>query len=169
MTVQTLEDLFVLELSDIYSAEKQLTKALPKMAKAATNEKLAQAFEDHLAETEDQVARIEKIVEICNLKIKRRKCAAMEALIAEGNSTIEELEEGAIRDMGLVSAAQKVEHYEIAAYLHLMQLAKHIGDKKAFKLLDETLSEEEGADDKLSDICDEVWNEADNDDEQQAA
>ena len=160
MTIQTIEDLFVHEMSDLYSAEKQLTKALPKLAKAANNQALIEAFEEHLSETENQVARLEKIAELGGFKIKRKKCVAMEGLVAEGSSLIEEMEEGAIRDMALISAAQKVEHYEMSAYLSLMKLAKDMGDKKIFKLLDQTLAEEEGADEKLAQICDQELEDA---------
>jgi len=150
MSVKTLHDLFVHDLSDIYSAEKQLAKALPKMARAATDPLLAQAFTDHLAETHGQIERIDQIVETMQIKLKRIKCAAMEGLVEEGKEVIEEVEEGPVRDAALIGAAQKVEHYEIASYGTLAALAKHLDQPDAVKLLLETLQEEKSTDDKLS-------------------
>lgn len=150
MSVKTLHDLFVHDLSDIYSAEKQLSKALPKMARAATDPMLAQAFTDHLAETYGQIERIDQIVETMQIKLKRIKCAAMEGLVEEGKEVIEEVEEGPVRDAALIGAAQKVEHYEIASYGTLAALAKHLDQPEAVKLLLETLQEEKSTDDKLS-------------------
>ncbi|MYZ45326.1 ferritin-like domain-containing protein [Achromobacter sp. KS-M25] len=150
MSVKTLHDLFVHDLSDIYSAEKQLSKALPKMARAATDPMLAQAFTDHLAETHGQIERIDQIVESMQIKLKRIKCAAMEGLVEEGKEVIEEVEEGPVRDAALIGAAQKVEHYEIASYGTLAALAKHLDQPDAVKLLLETLQEEKSTDDKLS-------------------
>jgi ferritin-like metal-binding protein YciE len=154
MPIETLEDLFIHELSDMYSAEKQLTKALPKLAKAAFDDDLAEAFRSHLEETQDQVSRLERILEICGFKAKREKCDAMEGLIKEGAELIEEMEKGPVRDTALISAAQKVEHYEIAGYLSLLKLADQLDYRKALPLLNQTLDEEEGADEKLSDLCD---------------
>jgi ferritin-like metal-binding protein YciE len=155
MSIETLEDLFVHELSDIYSAERQLTKALPKLAKACANEELKAAFENHLKETEGQIERLDQVFKICGVKLKRRKCEAMEGLITEGQNIIKEMEEGPLRDLALISAAQKVEHYEISGYLSLMKIAKEMDSREAFFLLDETLAEEENTDEKLSFICDE--------------
>ena len=150
MAVKTLEDLFVHALSDINSAEKQLTKALPKMAKASTNQKLADAFTAHLAETEGQIERIDQVVELLDIKLKRIKCAAMEGLVEEGKEAIDEVEEGPVRDAALINAAQKVEHYEIAAYGTLCALGKQLGYTDAIKLLRETLAEEKATDERLS-------------------
>jgi ferritin-like metal-binding protein YciE len=150
MTAKTLEDLFIHALSDIYSAEKQLTKALPKMARAATNPELAAAFQTHLEETQGQIERIDKILENDGLKLKRMKCAAMEGLVEEGAEIIDEIEKGAVRDAGLIAAAQKVEHYEIASYGTLCALAKHLGRKDTGQLLHDTLLEEKATDEKLS-------------------
>ena len=150
MAVKTLEDLFVHALSDINSAEKQLTKALPKMAKASTNQKLADAFTAHLAETEGQIERIDQVVELLGIKLKRIKCAAMEGLVEEGKEAIDEVEEGPVRDAALINAAQKVEHYEIAAYGTLCALGKQLGYTDAVELLKETLAEEKATDEKLS-------------------
>jgi ferritin-like metal-binding protein YciE len=150
MAVKTLEDLFVHALSDMYSGEKQLTKALPKMAKAAANQKLANAFVTHLAETEGQVQRIDQVAEVLGIKLKRIKCAAMEGLVEEGKEAIDEVEEGPVRDAALINAAQKVEHYEIASYGTLCALGRQLGYTEAVKLLQETLAEEKATDEKLS-------------------
>lgn len=150
MTAKTFEELFIEELSDIYNAEKQLTKALPKMAKAASNQDLSAGFTTHLEETEGQIERIEKAVKAEGLTLKRKKCAAMEGLIEEGKEAIDELEEGPLRDVALIIAAQKVEHYEISGYGSLIELAKLLGYDKAVKLLGETLEEEKATDEKLT-------------------
>lgn len=151
--ITSLEEAFVQELSDIYSAEKQLTKALPKMARAAINEKLVQGFTQHLEETQGQVERIDQIVEDMGIKLKRIKCLAMEGLVAEGAETIEEVEKGPVRDAMLIVAGQKVEHYEIAAYGSLITMAKSLGYDAAAKLLAETLAEEKATDEKLNGLA----------------
>lgn len=150
MSAKTLQDLFIHGLSDIYSAEKQLTKALPKMARAAENPELAAAFQTHLEETQGQIERIDRVVEVSNLKLKRMKCVAMEGLVEEGNEIVEEIEKGPVRDAGLIAAAQKVEHYEIASYGTLCALAKHLSLTEAGKLLHDTLLEEKSTDEKLT-------------------
>ncbi len=126
----TIQDLFIHELSDIYSAEKQLTKALPKMARAATNPDLAQIFTSHIEETNGQITRIDEAVESAGLKLKRIKCAAMEGLIEEGKEVIDEIEKGAVLDVALIAAAQKVEHYEISGYGTLCAMARQLGRSK---------------------------------------
>lgn len=153
MATKTLQDLFVHMLSDIYSAEKQLTKALPKLARASTNSKLSAAFEQHLEETQGQIERIDQIVEICNIKLKRMKCVAMEGLVEEGKEVIEEIEKGPVLDAALIAAAQKVEHYEIASYGTLCTIAKQLGQKEALQLLKETMAEEKATDEKLTMIA----------------
>ncbi|CAB3716596.1 Protein YciF [Achromobacter animicus] len=150
MSQKTLKDLFIHELSDVYSAEKQLTRALPKMARAATDPTLAEAFNTHLEETRGQIERIDKIVEGADFRLKRIKCAAMEGLVEEGKDVIEDVEEGPVRDAALIAAAQKVEHYEIASYGTLCTFAKQLGETEALKLLKETLAEEKATDEKLS-------------------
>jgi ferritin-like metal-binding protein YciE len=150
MAIKTLEDLFLHALSDIYSAEKQLTKALPKMAKAATNPALAAAFTAHLGETEGQVERIDSVVGILGIKLQRIKCVAMEGLVKEGAEAIDEIEDGAVLDAGLINAAQKVEHYEIASYGTLCALGRQLGYDEAVELLQETLAEEKSTDEKLT-------------------
>jgi ferritin-like metal-binding protein YciE len=153
MTVKSFEDLFATELSDVYSAEKQLIKALPKMAKAASNEDLKNIFLDHLKETEQQVRRIEKVVKKEGIALKRKKCEAMEGLIEEGSEAIGAIEEGPLLDVSLIMAAQKVEHYEIAVYGSLVELAKLLDYDAAQDLLSETLEEEKAADEKLTAIA----------------
>jgi ferritin-like metal-binding protein YciE len=150
VAVKTIEDLFVHELSDIYSAEKQLTKALPKLARAVELPALSAAFETHLEETEGQIERIDKVVDLLGIKLKRIKCAAMEGLIQEGNDVVQDIEEGPLRDAALIGGAQKVEHYEIAAYGTLCALAKQLGYVKAIPLLKATLEEERATDEKLT-------------------
>lgn len=150
MAVKSIEELFVHELSDIHSAERQLTKALPRMAKAADSEALAAAFETHLEETEGQIERLDQVVSILGIKLKRIKCAAMEGLIEEGKEVIEEVEAGPLRDAAMIGGAQKVEHYEIAAYGTLCALAKQLGYDDALPLLLETLEQEKATDEKLT-------------------
>ncbi|MEN3113227.1 ferritin-like domain-containing protein [Uliginosibacterium paludis] len=155
---RTLDELFLHELSDVYSAEKQLTKALPRLARAATNSELAQAFETHLEETLGQVQRIDQIVEAKGLRLKRLKCAAMEGLVEESRELIDELEKGPILDAALVAAAQKVEHYEIATYGTLATWAKLLGHDDAMDLLLETLQEEKATDEKLTQFAKQTAN-----------
>lgn len=151
--ITKLEEAFVHGLSDAYSAEKQMTKALPKLAKASTSPELAEGFMMHLQETENQVARIEQLVEAHGLKLERMKCKAMEGLVEEGNETIKEIEKGPIRDVMLIAGGQKVEHYEIATYGCLIEMAKKLGYKEGVKLLQETLVEEKATDEKLTQIA----------------
>lgn len=158
MARKTLEDLFIHALSDIYSAEKQLTRALGKLARAATNEQLSQAFEKHLQETHGQIERIDQAVEKCGLRLKRIKCVAMEGLVEEGEELIDEIERGPVLDAGLVGAAQKVEHYEIAAYGTLCALAKQLGHQDAVQLLKATLEEEKATDLKLTEFAEKAGN-----------
>lgn len=150
MTVKTIEELFIHELSDIYSAEKQLTKALPKNARASTSPDLVAAFESHLEETIGQVERIDEIVELLGIKLKRMKCAAMEGLIEEGKEVVEAIEKGPLRDVALIGGGNKIEHYEIASYGTLAALATQLGYTKAVPLLLATLKEEKAADEKLT-------------------
>ena len=158
MAIKTIEDLFIHELSDIYSAEKQITKALPKLARASSNPKLAKAFEAHLEETNGQIERIDQVVEMLDIKLKRIKCVAMEGLIEEGKEMIESIEMGPLRDAALIGGAQKVEHYEIACYGTLCALAKQLGHTDAIKLLKATLEEEKATDEKLTMIAEQGGN-----------
>ncbi|CAB3760026.1 ferritin-like domain-containing protein [Paraburkholderia humisilvae] len=155
MTTRTISDLFIHSLSDIYSAEKQMTKSLPKLARAATNSDLSAAFMTHLEETRGQIERIDEVVEACGIRLKRVKCVAMEGLVEEGQELIDEIERGPVLDAGLIGAAQKVEHYEIAAYGSIIALAKQLGETHAVTLLLQTLSEEKATDEKLSLLAEE--------------
>ncbi|VEF10839.1 Domain of uncharacterised function (DUF892) [Pseudomonas fluorescens] len=147
MVKNTVEDLFIHELSDACSAEKQITKALPCLAKAATNPLFADAFTSHLEETHGQIERIDQLVELSGIKLKRIKCIAMEGLVEEPKELLEEIEKGAVHDAALIGAAQKVEHYEIASYGTLIAIAKHLKLDEAVALLAATLAEEKRADD----------------------
>lgn len=151
--ITTLHKAFIHGLSDAYSAEKQMTKALPKLAKAATNEMLIQGFENHLTETEGQVERLEQIFKGLDIKPERMTCKAMEGLVEEGEEVIKEIEKGPVRDVMLIAGAQKAEHYEIATYGCLVEMAKQMGHKQAAKLLMETLEEEKATDEKLNQIA----------------
>ncbi|MFC0403059.1 ferritin-like domain-containing protein [Paraburkholderia rhizosphaerae] len=155
MTIQTISDLFIHSLSDIYSAEKQMTKSLPKLARAATNPDLSAAFLTHLEETRGQIERLDQVVESCEIRLKRVKCVAMEGLVEEGQELIDSVERGPVLDAGLIGAAQKVEHYEIAAYGAIIVLAKQLGETHAVTLLLQTLKEEKATDEKLSLLAEE--------------
>lgn len=149
-----LEKLFTDSLKDIYWAEKQLTKTLPKMKKAATTDELKFAIEEHLAQTEGHVTRLERVFEMCGKKVQAKKCDAMEGIIKEGDSMVEETKQGSMtRDAGIIMAAQKVEHYEIATYGSLVQIAKTLGMNDAAEVLHQTLDEEKQADEKLTEVA----------------
>lgn len=151
--------LFMDELKDIYWAEKHLVKALPKMQKAATTEELVNAFADHLAATKEHVSRVEEIFDLMGVKPVAKKCEAMEGLVAEAQELIEEEEESVVLDAGLIIAAQKVEHYEIAAYGSLRTLANHMGHTEAAAILEQTLAEEKETDVLLTQIAESSVNE----------
>lgn len=153
MKLETLTDLYIHQLKDLYSAEKQLIRALPKMAKAATNEKLRAGFELHLEETKEHASRLESLLSSHKQSTRGPKCKAMEGLIEEGKELIEEEADPEILDVGLIGAAQKVEHYEIAGYGTARSLAKLIGDKEGQKILQQTLDEEGTTDKKLTDLA----------------
>ncbi len=156
MSVDTIEKLFIAELKDLYSAENQITRALPKMVKAATSADLKKAFESHLRETEGQ---IERLVEICNMlgtNPKGKSCEGMKGVLEEGSSMLHDSAEGDVRDAALISAAQRVEHYEMAAYGTVRAYARLLGQPKVAKLLEETLDEEKAADQKLTSIAQKV-------------
>jgi ferritin-like metal-binding protein YciE len=153
MQSSQLMKLFEEQLKDIYWAEKALTKAIRKMIKNATSEELIEALENHLMETEEQVKRVEQVFELAGKKAVAKKCDAMEGLIKEADGIMEECEEGAMRDAGIISAGQKVEHYEIASYGTLRQFAETLGLTEAVALLEETLNEEKVADEKLTEVA----------------
>ncbi|EJL64739.1 YciE/YciF ferroxidase family protein [Flavobacterium sp. CF136] len=145
-----LTELFEASLKDIYWAEKALTKAIPLMAKNAASADLIEVLNNHLIETEEQITRLEKVFEVIGKKATAKKCDAMEGLIEEGKSILEETEIGVVRDAGIIAAAQKIEHYEIATYGTLRQFAETLGLTEAVRLLEQTLEEEKGADKKLT-------------------
>ncbi len=153
MQSSQLMKLFEDELKDIYWAEKALTKAIPKMIKNATSEELITALENHLAETTEQVSRVEHIFELIGKKATAKKCEAMEGLIKEAQEIMESCEEGSMCDAGIIAAGQKVEHYEIATYGTLRQFAETLGMTEVRDLLEETLNEEKAADEKLSEVA----------------
>lgn len=151
--VTTLEELFLHNLKDVYNAEKQLVKALPKMAKGATSKKLKTAFESHLKETTGQVQRLEKVFQALGAAARGIKCAAMEGLIEEGREVLEGDFGPAVKDAALIAAANKVEHYEIASYGTLVSFARLLGHTAVEKLLTATLEEEKKADLKLTTLA----------------
>lgn len=147
-------------LKDIYWAEKALLKALPRMAKKATSQELISAIQEHISVTEGQVKRVEQVFEILGKTARAKKCEAMEGLIKEAESIMEEAEEGIVRDAGIIAASQKVEHYEIATYGTLGAFARTLGETQAAELFAETLAEEKEADVKLTEIAEAFINES---------
>ena len=156
MGVENMEELMLDELKDLYSAEKQIVKALPKMAKACESEELKQAFQTHLEETKGHVKRLDEIFEALGKSSRGKTCHGMQGLLEEGSEMLEEIEKGGVRDAALISAAQRVEHYEIAAYGSVREYAKLLGKRKIVSLLEETLEEEKATDEKLSSISQQV-------------
>ncbi len=152
MPLDTMDDLFLNELKDVYNAEKQITKALPRLAKAAAAPELKQAFTKHLRETEGQVKRLEQIFRLLGQTPRGKKCKGMEGLIEEGKEILEEEGAPEVIDAALISAAQRVEHYEIAAYGCLRTYAQLLGYGDADRLLEQTLKEEEATDKALTDL-----------------
>jgi ferritin-like metal-binding protein YciE len=153
MADKELNDLFVDTLKDIYYAEKQIYKALPKMAKAATSDQLRSAFEKHHDETEGQIGRLEQIFELMGKPARGKKCDAIEGILDEGKEIMEEYADTPALDAGLLAAAQAVEHYEISRYGTLKSWARQLGHKDAAKLLDETLAEEKKTDEALTKLA----------------
>ncbi|HVY69780.1 MAG TPA: ferritin-like domain-containing protein [Verrucomicrobiae bacterium] len=148
-----LHKLFLDELADLYDAENQLVKALPKMAKAAESDELREAFESHLEETRNQVQRLEEVAESLDVKLKRKPCKAMQGLVAEASELMEEQADTTALDAALIAAAQKVEHYEMASYGTVCAWAREMGHTEALALLKSTLDEESAADTKLTEIA----------------
>ena len=156
MEHNALKELYVDELKDIYNAENQLVKALPKMAKAATSDDLRNGFEEHLEQTRGHVQRLEQIFKALGEKPTGKKCKGMEGLVAEGQEMMEEDFEDDLMDAALISAAQRVEHYEIAAYGTVRTYAELLGEDEAVTLLEQTLEEEKETDQKLSDLASDI-------------
>ncbi|MBJ6119756.1 ferritin-like domain-containing protein [Pontibacter sp. BT310] len=153
MKLNNLNDLLIHELKDIYNAEQQITKALPKMMKATSSNQLKKAFEDHLMVTEQQIERLEKVFELMGEKAKGEKCKAMEGIIREAESMMEERADASVMDAALIASAQRVEHYEIAAYGTVCTYAKQLGMNDVLKLLLKTLDEEKKTDELLTTIA----------------
>jgi ferritin-like metal-binding protein YciE len=158
MKIETMEDLLLEQIEDLYDAEKRLVKALPKMAEASTSQSLRQAFESHLMETEGHVSRLENVFRILGSDPKTHTCDAMKGLISEGEDVISDIDESPLRDAGLIAAANRVEHYEIAAYGSARTFAETLGLREAAALLEQTLQEEKKADQKLTQLAESMIN-----------
>ena len=163
-----LKELYIDELKDLYSAESQLVKALPKIAKAASSDELRQGFEEHLEQTKGHVQRLEKIFQALGESPKGKKCKGMEGLIEEGSEGIEEDYEGSVLDAALIGAAQRVEHYEIAGYGTVRSMAETLGESNHVSLLEETLEEEKETDEKLSELAAQINTTANEREEEEA-
>jgi ferritin-like metal-binding protein YciE len=148
----TIKDLLESEIKDLYSAEKQLTKAIPKMAKGSNNEELASAFKAHLKETEGQITRLERVAKLLDTTPTGKKCKGMEGVIEEGAEVLEEDGDENVLDLGIIGAGSRVEHYEMAGYTTAINLAKQLGNSEVASLLSDSLNEEEAADEKLRKI-----------------
>ena len=168
MPNEGLKELYIDELKDLYNAENQLLKALPKMAKAASSEELRQGFEEHLEQTRGHVERLEDIFKSLDENPKGKKCVGMEGLVKEGSEMMEEDFEGALMDAALIGAAQRVEHYEIAAYGTVSEFARILGEDEHVSLLEETLQEEKDTDEKLTGLAKEINPQANEEMEEQA-
>ena len=158
MKIETMDDLFLEQIEDLYDAEKRLVKALPKMAEASSSDQLRRAFEMHLEQTKGQVERLDRIFGELGKKAKGETCEAMKGLIEEGEDTISNIQEPNLRDAGLIAAANRVEHYEIAAYGSAKAFAQMLGRTQAVSLLEQTLEEEKQADQKLTRLAETMVN-----------
>lgn len=158
MKIETMEDLFLEQVEDLYDAEKRLVKALPKMAEASTSLTLRQAFESHLLETEGHVSRLENVFRTLGQDPKGKTCDAMKGLISEGVDVVSDIDQSPLRDAGLIAAANRVEHYEIAAYGSARTFADILGLSEAAALLEQTLQEEKKADQKLTQLAESMIN-----------
>jgi ferritin-like metal-binding protein YciE len=152
----SLQDLYLDELRDLYNAETQLVKALPKMAKAASNDQLRAAFQEHLRETSEHVSRLEQIFEQLGEKATGKKCLGMEGLVKEGSETMKEDYSEEVKDAAIIGAAQRVEHYEMAGYGTVRAFAELLGETEHVSLLEKTLEEEKQADEKLTQLAEEI-------------
>ena len=160
MAIKTAQDLFLNELRDTYHAEKQALKAYPKMIKQAQLPELRQAFEEHMEQTRGQVDRLEQVFESLDVAKRAKRCEAMEGLLEEARSHMEEIEDKAVLDVAMIVSAQKVEHYEIAAYGSLVAMARQLGHDEVVPLLEETLAEEKATDERLTKVAEGVANPA---------
>lgn len=157
MKIDTLETLLQSELMDIYDAEKRLVRALPKMAKAASSDELRAAIQEHLDVTKGQVGRLEQVFELFGFPTKAKTCPGMKGLIEEGQEVIDQGNDGALMDHAIIGAAQRVEHYEMAAYGTARAMAQQLGNNQAADLLEETLNEEKEADEKLTEVAEQLF------------
>ena len=171
MSEQGLKELYIDELKDLYSAETQLVKALPKMVKAASSDELREGFEKHLEQTRGHVQRLEKIFQALGESPKGKTCKGMQGLIEEGSEATEQDYEGSVMDAALIGAAQRVEHYEIAGYGTVRSMAETLGEPNHVSLLEETLEEEKETDEKLTELAEQINNQANEigDDRKEAA
>jgi len=160
MSMESIDDVLVEELKDLYSAEKQITKALPKLAKAAASAELRAAFESHLEETQGHIERLDQVFEALGKSPRGKMCHGMEGLLEEGSEILDEAGKGPTRDAALISAAQKVEHYEMAGYGSVREYAKLVGQNEIASLLNETLKEEKATDEKLNVIAKKINSQA---------
>jgi ferritin-like metal-binding protein YciE len=158
--LSTIKDLLEEEIQDLYSAEKQLTKAIPKMAKGSNNEELSAAFEAHLKETEGQIGRLEQVAQLLGTKTSGKKCKGMEGVIAEGAEALDEEGDENVLDLGIIGAGSRVEHYEMAGYTTAINLATKLGNDEVVELLTASLKEEEAADEKLRTIGEQILEQA---------
>ena len=156
MRENSLQQLYVDELKDLYSAETQMVRALPKLAKASSSAELRQAFEEHLRQTSEHVSRLEQIFELLDEKPGGKKCLGMEGLVKEGGETMKEEYDGPLMDAALIGAAQRVEHYEIAGYGTVRAFAELLGENDHLALIEQTLQEEKQADDKLTQLAEQI-------------
>ncbi|MCU1273628.1 MAG: hypothetical protein JWO48_1059 [Bryobacterales bacterium] len=159
MKIKTMDDLFLAQIKDLYDAEKQLVKALPKMAKAASSQELRQGFQEHLDQTKGHVSRLEQIFDQLGQKASGTKCEGMAGLIDEGEEMVDEIDQSPLLDAGLIGSAQKVEHYEIAAYGTVKTFARMLGHRQAVTLLEHTLNDEKQTDQRLTQLAESMINE----------
>lgn len=167
MANDSLRQLYIDELRDLYNAETQLTKALPKMAKASSNNELREAFQEHLRQTSEQVSRLEQIFEMIGEKPTGKKCLGMEGLVKEGAETMKEDYEGSLMDAAIIGAAQRVEHYEIAGYGTVCEFAQLLGEEEHVPLLEQTLKEEKQTDEKLTQLAEQINSQAQQESEEE--
>jgi len=160
MLKDSLRQLYINELKDLYNAETQLVKALPKMAKASSNAELRQGFEEHLRQTSEHVSRLEQIFDMLGEKATGKKCLGMDGLVKEGAEVLSEDYEGAVMDAAIIGAAQRVEHYEIAGYGTARTFAETLGENEHISLLEQTLEEEKQTDEKLTQLAEEINSQA---------
>ena len=165
MNQQTLEKLFTAQIRDLYDAEKQLVKALPKLAKAAESEQLAEALRGHLEETQNHVSRLEQVFELIGVAAKGKSCKGMKGLLEEGNEAVQEEDKGSLRDLAIIAGCQRVEHYEMSGYGTSRTLAEQLGNDDAVELLQQTEDEEIEADQKLTEVATTLYEAADEESE----